>query len=57
MGFQAGYGADFRIGISGRDDAKDLSYLATFPGFGVGVSDPLERDSWYRGNFDLVTGA
>jgi lipid A 3-O-deacylase len=54
VGFQVGYGAGFRIGISGQGDAKDVTYLATFPSFGVGLSDPIGGDSWYHGNFDLV---
>ncbi|MGH8500592.1 MAG: acyloxyacyl hydrolase [Methylococcales bacterium] len=53
--FQLGYGSGFTIGNSGRADAKDVRYLATFPSFGIGISDSFGNDSWYRGNIDFVT--
>ncbi len=53
--FQLGYGSGFTIGNSGRADSKDVRYLATFPSFGIGISDSFGENSWYKGNFDFVT--
>ncbi|NOQ16340.1 MAG: outer membrane beta-barrel protein [Methyloprofundus sp.] len=54
---QSGYGAGFAFSFVGSGDGSEVSYLATFPGFAVGISDVLATDSWYRGNFDLLLQA
>ncbi|MGH8475375.1 MAG: acyloxyacyl hydrolase [Methylococcales bacterium] len=55
--FQVGYGSGFTIGNTGRGDANDVRYLATFPSFGIGISDSFGGNAWYQGNFDFVTEA
>ena len=52
--FQLGYGSGLTIGNTGRGDANDVTYLATLPSFGIGISDPMGVDSWYGGNFDFL---
>ena len=54
---QSGYGSGFAFNFVGSGDGSEVSYLATFPGFAVGISDILAEDSWYRGNFDLILQA
>lgn len=54
MGFQAGYGSGFSLGFSGNGDGHEVEYLATFPSFGIGISDLKWENDWYRGSFDLV---
>jgi opacity protein-like surface antigen len=52
----AGYG--FTIPVGGRtDDMEDLEYVFVAPRFGIGISDPLGGDAWYRGNFELLVEA
>jgi len=53
----SGYGAGFEFNFVGSGDGSEVAYLATFPGFGVGISDVFAEDSWYRGNFDLILQA
>lgn len=55
--FQFGYGHGLTVGNTGRGDANDVHYLAMLPSFGIGISDTLGADSWYRGNFDFVAEA
>ncbi len=54
---QSGYGRGFEFSFVGSGDGSDVSYMAVFPGFGVGISDVLATESWYRGNFDLILQA
>ena len=50
----AGYGSIIQIG--GRtDDMNDLEYVYVAPRFGIGISDPLGEDTWYRGTFELIS--
>lgn len=56
--FSLGYGLGFRTG-SREDRAKsrelgDVSLIEVVPRLGVGVTDPLGADAWYRGNFDML---
>jgi len=53
-GFQLGYGNGFALANSGNGDTKIVEYLATFPSLGVGISDTLAEDAWFRGNFEFV---
>ncbi|MDC9727769.1 MAG: acyloxyacyl hydrolase [Methyloprofundus sp.] len=54
---QSGYGVGFEFDFVGSGDGGDVGYVATFPGFAVGISDIFAEDSWYSGNFDLVLQA
>ena len=52
--FQVGYADGFSFGFMGQGDGRTVEYLALLPSFGIGLSDALGGESWYRGNFDLV---
>ncbi len=52
--FQVGYGEGLSFGFMGQGDGRTVEYLATFPSFGVGISDIVADDSWFRGNVDVV---
>jgi lipid A 3-O-deacylase len=45
-----GYGVTLPVG--GQID--NLGYFQASPRWGIGISDPLGGDSWYRGNFELL---
>lgn len=36
---------------------KNLGFFQATPRWGIGISDPLGGDSWYRGNFELLVEA
>ena len=50
----AGYG--FGLGLNGDCgcNLKDIRYAALVPRWGIGLTDPLAEESWYRGNLDLL---
>jgi hypothetical protein len=53
-----GYGLGFRTG-SKRDqevsrELGDVSLVEFIPRFGIGVTDVLGGDAWYRGNFEFL---
>ena len=33
---------------------RDLQFLYLAPRWGIGLSDPIGGNSWYRGNFELI---
>lgn len=37
----------------GSPDVEDVTYVPIALGLGVGITDPLGGDSWYRGNLEL----
>ncbi len=49
-----GYGKRFIDLQVGYGDGWLVRYLAVSPQFGVGVSDLLGENAWYKGNFDVV---
>jgi hypothetical protein len=57
-GLVVGYGVGFRAGseanrrISG--ELGDVRPVAVIPRFGVGVTDPVGGDAWYRGNLEIL---
>ncbi len=53
-GLQAGWGKAFSLGIAGNGDGRNVEYTAILPQLGIGLSDPVANDSWYRGNLDAV---
>ncbi len=54
VGLQLGYGDGVGFDFMGDGDGRLASYLAVFPHLGIGVSNLLGRDSWYKGKFDIV---
>jgi hypothetical protein len=60
IGVAAGYGAAIErflwlpIGETTADDLMDIKYVYVAPRWGIGISDPLGGDAWYRGNFELL---
>jgi lipid A 3-O-deacylase len=54
VGIAGGYGRALPIGGTGDDELRDLRFLYLAPRWGIGLSDPLGGNSWYRGNFELV---
>jgi lipid A 3-O-deacylase len=45
-----GYG--MTLPVAGQ--IENLGYLQASPRWGIGISNPLGDDSWYRGNFELL---
>jgi opacity protein-like surface antigen len=60
IGIAAGYGAAIErflwlpIGETTADDLEEVKYVYVAPRWGIGISDPLGGDAWYRGNFELL---
>ena len=53
-GLQGGWGKAFSLGIAGNGDGRHVEYAAVLPQLGIGLSDVLAGDSWFKGNFDAV---
>ncbi len=53
-GLQGGWGKAFSLGIAGNGDGRNVEYAAILPQLGVGLSDVVGEDTWYRGNLDAV---
>jgi len=53
-GLQGGWGKAFSLGIAGEGDGRHVEYAAILPQLGIGLSDAVANDSWYRGNLDAV---
>jgi len=45
-----GYGLTLPVG----GQIENLGYFQASPRWGIGISNPLGGDSWYRGNFKLI---
>ncbi len=60
IGIAAGYGAAIErflflpIGETTAEDLQEVKYVYVAPRWGIGISDPLGGDAWYRGNFELL---
>jgi hypothetical protein len=50
VGFRAGSKSDRRI----SDELGDVRPVEVIPRFGVGLTDPVGGDSWYRGNLEIL---
>lgn len=50
----AGYGFGLPIGGSKGTESEDVQYAYLAPRWGIGISNPLGGDAWYRGNFELL---
>jgi opacity protein-like surface antigen len=53
-GLQGRWGKAFSLGIAGQGDGRHSEYAAILPQLGVGLSDVVGDESWYRGNLDFV---
>ena len=56
IGIAAGYGFALRfVGETGDDEElRDVQYFYVAPRWGIGISDPMGGDAWYRGNVELL---
>jgi len=60
IGIAAGYGSAVErflflpIGETSTEELQDVKYVYVAPRWGIGISDPLGGDTWYRGNFELL---
>jgi len=58
LSLSLGYGLGFRTGSKeARSRARelgDVSLVEVIPRFGIGVSDPLGGEAWYRGNLEAL---
>ncbi len=50
IGFSLGYSPATPLGGA----VRNVQYMYAAPRWGVGISDPLGGDSWYRGNFEFL---
>ena len=53
IGIAVGYAFPIPVGAR-TNDIEDLQYVAVLPRWGIGLSDPMGGDAWYRGNFELL---
>jgi hypothetical protein len=53
-GLSLGRGTGLDIWGSRGADTADVEVVGLLPRFGVGLSDPVGRDSWVHGNLELV---
>jgi opacity protein-like surface antigen len=55
MGLQGGWGKGFALGnIAGDGDGRNTEYVAILPQLGIGLSDVVGDNSWFRGNLDAL---
>jgi len=60
IGIAAGYGSAIErflflpIGETTEEELQEVKYVYVAPRWGIGISDPLGGDAWYRGNFELL---
>lgn len=53
LGIAVGYGHAFNAG-GGSTEVDEVQQIYVAPRWGIGISDPIGGDSWYRGNFEVV---
>ncbi len=53
FGLAAGYGFGVEI-LDDKGDADDVELIYVAPRWGIGISNPLGGEAWYRGNLELV---
>jgi hypothetical protein len=53
IGLAAGVGVGMRR-IGKHRDTDDVRYASVTPRLGIGVTDPLGGDAWYRGGFEVL---
>ena len=53
-GLALGHGLGLGIWGSDGEDAEDVRFVGLVPRYGVGLSDPVAADAWYRGNLELL---
>ena len=49
-----GYGIGLPIGVGKGTDLEDVRMWAVLPSWGIGLTDPVGGDAWYRGNLEVV---
>ena len=54
IGISGGHGLALPIGGTGAGDVRDIQFLYLAPRWGIGLSDPIGGNRWYRGNFELI---
>lgn len=54
IGIAAGYGFAIPIADTSNDELREVEYVYVAPRWGIGISDPMGGDAWYRGNVELV---
>ena len=54
IGIAVGHGLAIPIGGTDNDELRDVQFIYVAPRWGIGISDPMGGDAWYRGNFELV---
>ncbi|MCZ6551550.1 MAG: acyloxyacyl hydrolase [candidate division NC10 bacterium] len=54
IGIVVGHGLAIPIGRTTDDELRDVRYIYAAPRWGIGISDPMGGDAWYRGNLELL---
>ena len=54
IGLAVGYGFGLPIGGTKHLELEDVQYTYVAPRWGIGISNPIGGDAWYRGNFELL---
>lgn len=54
IGLAVGYGFGIPLGGTKGGDVEEIQYTYVAPHWGIGISNPMGGDSWYRGNVELL---
>ena len=54
IGISGGHGLALPIGGTSGEGLRDVQFIYLSPRWGIGISDPMGENSWFRGNFDLI---
>ncbi|MCI0400848.1 MAG: acyloxyacyl hydrolase [Gammaproteobacteria bacterium] len=54
IGLTVGYGFGVPLGGSKDTVSEDVQYAYVAPRWGIGISNPIGGDAWYRGNIELL---
>jgi lipid A 3-O-deacylase len=54
LGLAGGFGFALPIADTGDEQLQEVEFVYVAPRWGIGISDPMGRDAWYRGSFEVV---
>ncbi|HEU4345187.1 MAG TPA: acyloxyacyl hydrolase [Candidatus Binatia bacterium] len=54
IGISAGHGLALPIGGTAGEGLRDVQFIYLSPRWGVGISDPMGGNRWFRGNFEFL---
>lgn len=54
IGISVGHGLAIPIADTANPELEDVQFITVAPRWGIGISNPIGGDAWYRGNFELL---